>query len=254
MSLIAHYAGILSYWPFGRYFWPVRGREFVPEVDYNETMNVLLVDDHALFRAGVALLLQNLDHNITVVEASSLNETFQLGQPKSSSIDLVLLDLNLPDGSGLDAIGRVRQLFEGAPVVVLSSTEDKPTVLRALDCGAMGFIPKTSASEVLLGALKLVLSKGIYLPPSVFLGERVGSPTASIKTIPAPTPRTLGLTPRESDVLRLILEGKPSKSICRELNLSISTVKAHTVAVLRALNVSTRTQAIVAAGRLGLRL
>lgn len=214
-------------------------------------MRVLLIDDHALFRAGVALLLQRLE-STSVVEVGSLRETFEIGRQDPNGLDLILLDLNLPDGSGLDAISGVRKMFVGVPIVVLSSSEDKPTVLKALDEGAMGFIPKTSSSDVLLGALKLVLSKGIYLPPSVFLGERGVTLTGSNKN-EALTHRDLGLTDREAQVLRLILEGKSAKIICRELNLSISTVKAHTAVVLRSLNVSTRTQAIVAASQLGLR-
>lgn len=100
----------------------------------------------------------------------------------------------------------------------------------------MGFIPKSSTSQVMLGALRLILAKGVYLPPPQ--GRR---------------PVELGLTPRQADVLHLLLQGKPAKLIGRQLNLSLSTVKAHTSAVLRSLNVTTRTQAVLAASRLGLR-
>jgi DNA-binding NarL/FixJ family response regulator len=111
---------------------------------------------------------------------------------------------------------------------------------------------------VLIAALQLILARGIYLPPTALLGagrEPVPVPAApaTAGTASVPTPASLGLTPRQSDVLYLILQGKPAKLIERELGLSTSTVKAHTSAVLRALNVTTRTQAVVAAGRLGLR-
>jgi DNA-binding NarL/FixJ family response regulator len=116
----------------------------------------------------------------------------------------------------------------------------------------------------MLGALRLILAKGIYLPPSVFLGARAApavSPLPARSSAPvageAPAagrrPAELGLTPRQADVLHLLLQGKPAKLIGRQLNLSLSTVKAHTSAVLRALNVTTRTQAVLAASRLGLR-
>jgi DNA-binding NarL/FixJ family response regulator len=137
------------------------------------------------------------------------------------------------------------------PVVALSSADDKPTVLQALEAGAMGFVPKTSSAGVMLGALQLILARGIYLPPSVFLSAE---PTGPVTAAAGPRqPQQLGLTPRQADVLYLILQGKPAKVISRELGLSPSTVKAHTSAVLRALNVTTRTQAVVAAGRLQMR-
>jgi DNA-binding NarL/FixJ family response regulator len=125
----------------------------------------------------------------------------------------------------------------------------------------MGFIPKSSSSGILAGALKLIMCKGIYIPAEVFLEGRsspnaprsvVAKPAVAPKAPGAVAPRDLGLTPRQGDVLYLILQGKPAKLICRELGLSASTVKIHTSAVLRALNVTTRTQAVVAAGRIGL--
>jgi len=131
-----------------------------------------------------------------------------------------------------------------------------------LDKGAMGFVPKSSSSSILTSALRLILAHGIYLPPSVFLVDRPSSsanpPTTATVNVTQgflqnKTPQDLGLTPRQSDVLLRILQGKPAKVISRELDLSASTVKTHTSAVLRALNVTTRTQAIIAAGRLGLR-
>jgi DNA-binding NarL/FixJ family response regulator len=223
-------------------------------------LKVLLVDDHVLFREGIALLLPSLVSATAIVQAGTCEEalTALAAEP---DISLVLMDLSMPGMGGLVGIPILRERFPDVPVVALSSNDDRTTVLQALDSGAMGFIPKTTTSEVLGGALKLVLSKGIYLPPSVFLadalrtGERAATftaPAGQVTERPRKTPADLGLTPRQSDVLYLILQGKPAKSICRDLGVSASTVKAHTSAVLRALNVTTRTQAIVAAGRLGL--
>jgi DNA-binding NarL/FixJ family response regulator len=124
----------------------------------------------------------------------------------------------------------------------------------------MGFIPKSSSSAVLFAALQLVLSKGIYLPPEAFLRDRTLAARAPSRNgagqtgaADHATPQDLGLTLRQSEVLFLILQGKSAKAICRELSLSSSTVKIHTSAALRALNVTTRTQAVIAAGRMGLR-
>lgn len=240
-------------------------------------MRVLLVDDHTLFREGIALLLRPLVDPLETWEAGSCEEAFALID-QTGPADLVLIDLGLPGASGLEGVKGLRERHPEMPVVVMSSADDKDTVLAALDAGAMGFIPKSSTSAVMIGALKLILAKGIYLPPSVFLAARNPAPATPPAAPAAPgavtpmhaslppaaadgpaagtssrRPSDLGLTPRQAEVLHLLLQGKPAKLIGRELDLSLSTVKAHTSAVLRALNVTTRTQAIVAAGRLGLR-
>ena len=238
-------------------------------------MKVLLIDDHAMFREGIALLLRPLVDELVIWEAGSCDEAFAVLADRGVP-DLVLIDIGLPGLSGLEGIGLIRESHPGTAVVALSSSDDRDTVLKALDAGAMGFIPKSSTSALLIGALRLILAKGIYLPPSVFLGPGASGGPASQRLAPkreagrlAPAssdgstgaaagsprgrrPADLGLTPRQADVLYLILQGKPAKLICRELDLSASTVKSHTSAVLRALNVTTRTQAVVAAGRMGL--
>jgi DNA-binding NarL/FixJ family response regulator len=219
-------------------------------------LRILLVDDHVLFREGIALLLRPMLPGVDVLEAGTMEEAVEQTTRAAPAVDLVLMDLGLPGLSGLEGIGLFRERFPELPVVVLSSADDRETVLKAIDAGAMGYVPKSSSSGVLAGALQLIVAKGIYLPPSVFLTER--APVAPPGATPRPpgatraTPSSLGLTPRQADVLWLILEGKPAKMISRELNLSASTVKVHTSAVLRALNVTTRTQAVVAAGKLGL--
>lgn len=213
-------------------------------------MKVLLVDDHQLFREGLVILLKRLDDQVTAVEASSCAEAFSC-LSKHANIELILLDVGLPDMSGLEGISVIRERHPGIPIVVLSSQEDRASVLQALDSGAMGYIPKTSSSDVMISALQLILANGIYLPPVALMGGPI-TPSAAVARSDK-RPSDLGLSPRQSEVLFLILQGKPSKMICRELNLSASTVKAHTSAVLRALNVTTRTQAVIAAGKLGLR-
>lgn len=224
-------------------------------------MKVLLIDDHPLFREGVALLLKPLVDGLETWEAGSCEAAFELLAQRGSA-DLVLIDLGLPGLSGLEGLQRLRLEHPEVPVVVMSSSDDKDTVMAVLDAGAMGFIPKSSTSQVMLGALRLILAKGIYLPPSVFLAARaapavspVPAQAAAVEAAPSSgrRPADLGLTPRQADVLHLLLQGKPAKLIGRQLNLSLSTVKAHTSAVLRALNVTTRTQAVLAAGRMGLR-
>ena len=216
-------------------------------------MKILLVDDHQLFREGLVILLKRLDDNVNAVEAASCAEAFACLK-RESDIELILLDVGLPDMSGLDGIAIIREQHPGIPIVVLSSQEDRASVLRALDQGAMGYIPKTSSSDVMISALRLILANGIYLPPIAFMGASANAPSALPAAPPgSKRPGDLGLSPRQAEVLFQILQGKPSKLICRDLNLSASTIKSHTSAVLRALNVTTRTQAVVAAGKLGLR-
>ncbi|KQV85966.1 hypothetical protein ASC91_22570 [Pelomonas sp. Root1237] len=217
-------------------------------------MKVLLIDDHPLFREGVALLLKPLVEALETWEAGSCEEAFAVLAERGDA-DLVMIDLGLPGLSGLEGLGRLRRDHPEVPVVVMSSADDKDTVLAVLDAGAMGFIPKSSTSQVMLGALRLILAKGIYLPSSVFLGGRALTPAMPAPLAPPAQgrrPVELGLTPRQADVLHLLLQGKPAKLIGRQLNLSLSTVKAHTSCVLRALNVTTRTQAVLAASRMGL--
>jgi DNA-binding NarL/FixJ family response regulator len=223
-------------------------------------MKILLVDDHVLFREGIALLLRSLVADDSLYQAGTCEEAMAL-VARDPSVELVLMDINLPGTSGINGISMIRAEFPLIPVVGLSSSDDKQTILDAIDAGAMGFIPKSSSSAVLFAALQLVLSKGIYIPPEAFLRDRsvairtVG-PTVADKSGSVDhhaTPRDLGLTPRQSEVLFLILQGKSAKAICRDLSLSSSTVKVHTSAALRALNVTTRTQAVIAAGRMGLR-
>jgi len=222
-------------------------------------MKVLMIDDHPLFREGVALLLRPLLGTSEIWEAGSCEDAFallaRLGCP-----DLILVDLALPGMSGLEGIAPLRDKCPDTPLVALSSSDDRETVLKALDAGAMGFIPKSSTTAVLAGALRLVLARGIYLPPVVLptshpaLQSTPLSPVGKAHAEAAGMhPSKLGLTERQSDVLYQILQGKPAKTIARDLGLASSTVKAHTSAVLRALNVTTRTQAVIAASRLGLR-
>ncbi len=226
-------------------------------------MKILLIDDHQLFREGVALLLQQLAPDIVLLEASGCDEGFALCSA-NDDIDLLLLDLNLQGLSGLEGLTILRGRYPEIPVVVMSSSDQEETIRKAIDSGAMGFIPKSSSSGIMLNALRLVLAKGIYLPPTVLHNDHFPRARTAVlydghmrdgglgNSSPI-TPMDLGLTPRQADVLYLVLQGKPIKSICRELGLGGGTVKGHVSGVLRALNVTTRTQAIVAAHRLGLR-
>ena len=130
-------------------------------------MQVLLIDDHTLFRRGLRMLLRDLDESLDVSEASHLEEALNL---RGSSFDLVLLDMNMPGRNGPGMIPLIRETFATAAVVVVSG-EDAPAVIReAITAGASGYIPKTSTPELMLGALRLVLAQGVYLPMQLLAG------------------------------------------------------------------------------------
>jgi DNA-binding NarL/FixJ family response regulator len=216
-------------------------------------VKILIVDDHPLILEALRHVLRALDSAIEVLEARETSEALTCARAHSD-IDLVLLDLGLPGKTGLDALHELRSEQPDLPVVVLSATEDRETVIGAVDAGAMGFISKASRNDVLVNALRIVLSGAVYLPPQL-LQHRGATAAESENTRPSSlTYRDVGLTDRQADVLSLLIQGKSNKLICRELGLAEGTVKIHVTAILKALNVVNRTQAVVAVGRLGLRL
>jgi DNA-binding NarL/FixJ family response regulator len=214
-------------------------------------MKMLLVDDHALFREGLKLLLRSLGGDLEPDEAGDCAQA--LDKMAGGRYDLVLLDMNLPGRGGLDALTALREAAPSTPVVVLSGEEDPQLVRGAIDRGAMGFIPKSSTPEILIPALRLALAGGVYLPPAV-LDTRAGSARPASPQPKAEEAAPAGLTQRQTAVLRCVIQGKPNKVIARELDISEGTVKAHLSAVLQALGAHNRTEAVYAAARLGLRL
>jgi DNA-binding NarL/FixJ family response regulator len=215
-------------------------------------LKVLVVDDHPLICEALRQVLKALDRDIEVLEAGGGRDALSAARG-SDRLDLILLDLALPDADGFEVLRELRERHPSFPVVVLSASEQVDIVMRALDAGAMGFIPKTSSNELLLGALRLVLSGGVYLPAEVL--RHAPAPELLAKSAAAETSyRDVGLTERQAQVLALVVQGKPNKIICRELDLAEGTVKIHVTAILKALGVSNRTQAVIAVGKLGLKL
>jgi DNA-binding NarL/FixJ family response regulator len=216
-------------------------------------MKLLLVDDHALLRDGLALVMAQEFIGLQLLQAATLAEAQAVlqGDP---DVRLVVLDIGLPDGDGIEAMPRLRELAPAATIVALSADERRGTVMGAINAGAAGFIPKTSEAGVMLSALRVVLAGGVYLPPSV-LERRAPDRAGSGTWVPTPRqPEELGFSPRQVDVLRLLIEGKANKLISRDLDMSESTVKTHLAAIFRKLDANSRTQAVLAAARLGLRL
>jgi DNA-binding NarL/FixJ family response regulator len=217
-------------------------------------LKVLVVDDHPLIREALRQVLRALNKDIDLLEAGSGPEALAAAN-RNDGIDFILLDLALPGADGFAVLRELRERHPSFPVVVLSASDHAEVVMRALDAGAMGFIPKTSSNEVLLGALRLVLSGGVYLPAEVL--RHTPAPALVPESAAAAAEvgyRDLGLTERQAQVLALVVQGKPNKIVCRELNLAEGTVKIHVTAILKALGVTNRTQAVIAVGKLGLKL
>jgi len=205
-------------------------------------VKILVADDHALIREAFRHLLAELVPGVTVMEAGDCETTRSL-VAEHPDLDLVLLDLRLPGPGGLPTLDTLRQENPALPVVVVSALEDPGTVRTVLAHGAMGFIPKSSSNDVMVNALRLVLSGGRYLPPEILSAQGAMSSPASMDDV--------HLTDRQREVLALMVQGKSNKHICRELGLAEATVKIHVTAILRALKVTSRAQAIVAVNQLG---
>lgn len=215
-------------------------------------LKILIVDDHPLIRQALPGVLRQLDEAGVVLEASDWPRAAKLVE-QHPDLNLILLDLHMPGVSGLEALSQLREQHAGIPVVTLSAADDRQTVLEAIDRGAAGFIPKSSSNEVMVNALRLVLCGGVYLPPEILDHTRSTSPAPAQPQATGQTLAELGLTERQLEVLALIAQGKPNKIICRQLDLAEGTVKIHVSAILKALKVTSRTQAVIAATRLGLR-
>ena len=215
-------------------------------------LRLLVVDDHPLFRVGLWHLLNQLADELQMVEASDVSQALEhLSQDEP--YDLVLVDLLMPGMKGFDSLKRICQATPGSPVVVVSVKERAEDVRQAIEAGAMGYIPKSSSPEVLVHALELVLSGGVYLPPHLLGASEaaVSDWTADKSREPMPAKGALArLTPRQRQVLALLAEGKPNKAIASELGLAAGTVKIHVSSIFKALNVNNRTLAVIAANEL----
>jgi DNA-binding NarL/FixJ family response regulator len=215
-------------------------------------MKVLIVDDHVLIREAMRGVITELQRDAVVLEAGTCTEAMSLIQQHADLV-LVLLDLKMPDRDGFEALAEIRERHPAISVVMLSAFNDRDNVVKALDGGALGFIPKTGSRELLLSALRLILAGGIYIPPDI-LTRAPAATAAAGEPVPVerrPSPAEFGLTERQVEVLALMMQGKNNKLICRALNLAEPTVKNHVSAILKALGVSNRTEAVLAVSGLG---
>ncbi len=212
-------------------------------------LRILVADDHALFRAGLRHLLTHFAGEPHIIEAHDFEET-QRRLSEADSLDLLLLDLNMPGMDGIAAIRRLCKQAPDVPVVVVSVRDKAEDVRKALDAGAMGYIPKSSTPEVMVSALQLVLSGGVYLPPNLLDSAPPQPETDAAADDGDDGDLLQRLTPRQRDVLRLLAQGKSNKQIAEALGLAPGTIKIHISRILRAFEVQNRTQAVIAAAAL----
>ncbi len=210
-------------------------------------MKILLADDHPLFREGVKQVLSQLEGDTTIIDAQDYPNLFVQAQI-NPGLDLALIDLNMPGMPGLHGIREFRQRFPDVPLVVLSASESLQDIEQSLNLGALGYVLKSSPSSLILHALRLVLSGGIYTPEPI----RESASGSNLGPAPISGRPTVNLTTRQTEVLHGLLQGLPNKSIARRLELTEGTVKIHVAAIFRALNVNNRTEAVVAARKIGL--
>lgn len=209
-------------------------------------MRLLIVDDHAMFREGVHLLLEQMPQPIEILEAKSVAEALD-AVDLHKEIDLVLLDLYMPGSEELSGLDALREAAPDMPVVIVSASENADDMFKAIEAGAMGYIPKSSNSRILLGALQLVLTGGIYVPPSLLRHSSDGGGALAARK-PTATDEPIGqLTRRQREILDQLTKGKSNKEIARDLDLAEGTVKIHVTAVLKALKVRNRMQAVLKA-------
>ncbi len=218
-------------------------------------MKILVVDDHVLIRQAMQGVLKKLRRDAVVLDAPNRKQTMQI-IADNPDINLVLLDLTLPDCDGFSVLAELRERYPAISVVVLSGVQDPANVIKALGLGAAGFIPKSAQSEVILNALRLVISGGIYVPPEILAQGEVSNfaPAKRHADQFQVSPEDVGLTERQLQVLALVMQGNNNKTICRTLSLAEPTVKNHVTAILKALKVTNRTEAVIAVNNLGWKL
>ena len=204
---------------------------------------LLIADDHPLFRGALREAVSGLFSAAEIGEAGTLEEVTERLE-HGSDVDLVLLDLNMPGVRGFSGLMYLRAQYPGLPVVVVSASDDPAVIRRCMEFGASGFIPKTLGVDAMRQAIARVLQGELWTPPDVDLARPSDAETAALIA------RLSSLTPQQVRVLMMLSGGLLNKQIAYELAVSEATVKAHVSAILQKLGVESRTQAVIAAGRI----
>ena len=211
-------------------------------------MNILIADDHELIREGIRLSLLDLNQTGDIFEAENEQEVETLLE--SENIDVLLLDLVLPNGKSFKLLESAISKYPDMKVAMLTASEDVNDVRKCMDYGASAFITKTSGKNNLVNALRLVVAGGVYISPELI--DKINESQENDAKNSEDEQRVNSLTNRQKEVLELVCEGSSNKEIANLLGLSDNTVKIHVTAILRSLDVSNRTQAVLFANKTGL--
>lgn len=206
-------------------------------------MKTLLADDHPLMREGVRQVLSQLEPPVEIIDAHDYPSLFSQ-MALHPDLDLAVVDLNMPGFVGVQGLAQFRSRFPGIPLVVLSASESPHDIRRSLEAGALGYIPKAVSSSEMLAALRQVLAGDLYVPATLAEAHPVAPPAD------AAVLAHCGLTARQLEVARLLAQGCANKAIAGMLSMSEGTVKVHMAAIFRALDVTNRTEAVLAIQRL----
>lgn len=208
-------------------------------------LKILVVDDHALVREGLCQVLKGLDEVVEVLEAPDCARAFELAH-QHPDLDLVLLDYHLPDMNGMLALNVFGKRHPELPIVMLSGSVNPRIMKQVLARGAAAFLTKSGLSHELLAVIRQVLAGDVFVPT-----ELPGDFTPPAQPELEPTTRLPKLSPRQEEVLLLLLAGRSNREMSETLALAEETIKSHVTVILRAFGVRTRLQVIVEAGRQG---
>ncbi|MGD9639093.1 MAG: response regulator [Alphaproteobacteria bacterium] len=213
-------------------------------------MKVLLADDHALFRDGLRLQIESMSSETTFAEVSNYKDLIELSR-KNAAFDLALLDLDMPTMDWFEGLSKFCENFDKSKIIIISASENHKNINKVLEFGVAGYIPKRSATKVLLSAINLVLDGGKYIPPTILCGvDRTHS--SDNYHISDEKLEDARLTKRQKQVLYFLGEGLANKQIAYKMQLSEATIKLHINALLKNLGVNNRTQAVLIAQKNGL--
>ena len=214
-------------------------------------MKYLIVDDHALVAGALTLLLEDRDPEADVHTAATADAALELVD-REGDADLLILDLSLPGVTGTELMEELVRRQPLLKILVVSGLADQESIMRVLQLGAAGFVPKSLDTELLSSAIDFVLKGGVYIPSKLLTeSQKDGFFTRTAARLKAPESAPPHLTDRQLDVLAQLAKGAPIKRICRELDLSEGTVKTHVAAIYRSFGASNRTEALIAARRAG---
>lgn len=214
-------------------------------------MKYLIVDDHALVAGALTLLLEDRDPEADVHTAATADAALELVD-REGDADLLILDLSLPGVTGTELMEEIVRRQPMLKILIVSGLADQESIMRVLQLGAAGFVPKSLDTELLSSAIDFVLKGGVYIPSKLLTeSQKDGFFTRTAARLKAPESAPPHLTDRQLDVLAQLAKGAPIKRICRELDLSEGTVKTHVAAIYRSFGASNRTEALIAARRAG---